>query len=222
MDKAQRTEIINKFARKEGDTGSPEVQIALLSGRISELTEHLKANPKDHSTRRGLLAMVSLRKKLLSYLARENRAKYLEITDALGIRRGIEKVDTLEALLEQSDLVTISVHLNPQTENMIHGDLFDHFKPSAIFVNTSRGKVVNENDLYEALKAGKLRGAAFDVFATDPAPLPKDSPLLTLDNFSATPHIGGNTQEALYRTGMAVVQNVLDVLDGKPVSSMIV
>lgn len=139
-----------------------------------------------------------------------------------AIRRGIEKVDTLEALLEQSDLVTISVHLNPQTENMIHGDLFDHFKPSAIFVNTSRGKVVNENDLYEALKAGKLRGAAFDVFATDPAPLPKDSPLLTLDNFSATPHIGGNTQEALYRTGMAVVQNVLDVLDGKPVSSMII
>ena len=87
MDKAQRTEIINKFARKEGDTGSPEVQIALLSGRISELTEHLKANPKDHSTRRGLRAMVSLRKKLLSYLARENHAKYLEITDALGIRR---------------------------------------------------------------------------------------------------------------------------------------
>ena len=137
-------------------------------------------------------------------------------------RRGIEKVDMLEALLEQSDLVTISVHLNPQTENMIHGALFDHFKPSAIFVNTSRGKIVNENDLYEALKAGKLRGAAFDVFATDPAPLPKDSPLLTLDNFSTTPHIGGNTQEALYRTGMTVVQNVLDVLDGKAVSSMIV
>lgn len=87
MDKAKRSEIISKYGRKEGDTGSPEVQIALLSGRISELTEHLKANPKDHSTRRGLLAMVSLRKKLLSYLARENRAKYLEITDALGIRR---------------------------------------------------------------------------------------------------------------------------------------
>ena len=81
MDKAQRTEIIKKFARKEGDTGSPEVQIAILSARISELTEHLKANFKDHSTRRGL------RKKLLSYLARENRAKYLEITETLGIRR---------------------------------------------------------------------------------------------------------------------------------------
>lgn len=87
MDKAQRTEIIKKFARKEGDTGSPEVQIAILSARISGLTEHLKANFKDHSTRRGLLAMVALRKKLLSYLARENRAKYLEITETLGIRR---------------------------------------------------------------------------------------------------------------------------------------
>ncbi len=87
MDKAKRTEIIRKYARKEGDTGSPEVQIALLSARINELTEHLKANFKDHSTRRGLLAMVSLRKKLLAYLARENRAKYLEITNELGIRR---------------------------------------------------------------------------------------------------------------------------------------
>ena len=87
MDKAQRTEIIAKYARKPGDTGSPEVQIALLSGRILELTEHLKANPKDHSTRRGLLAMVALRKKLLSYLLKENRAKYMEITDALNIRR---------------------------------------------------------------------------------------------------------------------------------------
>ena len=87
MDKAGRAEIIKKFGRKEGDTGSPEVQIALLSARINELTEHLKTNFKDNSTRRGLLAMVSLRKKLLSYLMRENRAKYIEITDALGIRR---------------------------------------------------------------------------------------------------------------------------------------
>jgi len=87
MDKAERAKIIAEFGRKEGDTGSPEVQIALLSARINELTEHLKTNFKDNSTRRGLLAMVSLRKKLLAYLLRENRAKYIEITDALGIRR---------------------------------------------------------------------------------------------------------------------------------------
>jgi len=87
MDKAERAKIIAEFGRKDGDTGSPEVQIALLSARINELTEHLKVNFKDNSTRRGLLAMVSLRKKLLAYLMRENREKYLEVTDKLGIRR---------------------------------------------------------------------------------------------------------------------------------------
>ena len=87
MDKAQRSEIIAKFGRKPGDTGSPEVQIALLSGRILELTEHLKANPKDHSTRRGLLALVANRKSLLNYLAREDHDKYIALTDALAIRR---------------------------------------------------------------------------------------------------------------------------------------
>ena len=87
MDKAVKQEIIKKYARKEGDTGSPEVQIALLSNRISALTEHLRANKKDHSTRRGLLAMVALRKRLLAYLERENVERYLSLTDELGIRR---------------------------------------------------------------------------------------------------------------------------------------
>ena len=87
MDKVTKAQIIAKYGRKEGDTGSPEVQIALLSNRISALTEHLKVNRKDHSTRRGLLAMVALRKKLLSYLMRENLDKYLQITSELGIRR---------------------------------------------------------------------------------------------------------------------------------------
>ena len=87
MDKATKTEIIKKFGRKEGDTGSPEVQIAILSARIVELTDHLRANKKDHSTRRGLLAMVARRKKLLAYLSSENYAKYIEITDTLKIRR---------------------------------------------------------------------------------------------------------------------------------------
>jgi small subunit ribosomal protein S15 len=87
MDKATKAEIIAKFARKEGDTGSPEVQIAILSTRIRELTEHLKLNAKDNSTRRGLLAMVALRKKLLNYLQRENLESYLKITNELSIRR---------------------------------------------------------------------------------------------------------------------------------------
>ena len=86
MEKATKSEIIGKYARKEGDTGSSEVQIALLSQRIAEITEHMRANKKDHSTRRGLMAMVNRRKRLLKYLASENHAKYLELYEAFGIR----------------------------------------------------------------------------------------------------------------------------------------
>ncbi|PNV60456.1 3-phosphoglycerate dehydrogenase [Clostridium sp. chh4-2] len=133
---------------------------------------------------------------------------------------GMKKLDTIEEVLECSDLVSISVMLNAETENMIHGELFNHFKKNVIFVNTARGKIVNEDDLYEALKDGKLRAAAFDVFSSEP--LSKDSKLLTLDNFSATPHIGGNTEEALYRTGMAVVENTIRVIEGKEAAGLVV
>lgn len=135
-------------------------------------------------------------------------------------RRGIKKIDSLEEMLEQSDLVNISLHKTPETENMFRGDLFNHFKPNAIFVNTARGGIVNEDDLYEALRDGKLGAAAFDVFAAEP--LSKDSKLLTLPNFSATPHIGGNTAEALERTSMTVVENVLRVIKGEPAEGIVV
>ncbi|MCP3967142.1 MAG: 30S ribosomal protein S15 [Lentisphaerae bacterium] len=87
MTKAEKLEIIAKYGRTEGDTGSPEVQVAVLSKRIKDLTEHLRENKKDHSTRRGLLSMVSQRRKLLKYLNSENHEKYLQLTDELGIRR---------------------------------------------------------------------------------------------------------------------------------------
>lgn len=87
MDKALKTEVIKSFAKSEKDTGSPEVQIAILSSRINELTEHLRANKKDKSTQHGLLIMVSRRRKLLKYLSRKDHAGFLEITDKLGIRR---------------------------------------------------------------------------------------------------------------------------------------
>ncbi|MDD2479619.1 MAG: 30S ribosomal protein S15 [Victivallaceae bacterium] len=87
MDKAAKTGIISKFARQEGDTGSPEVQVAVLTQRIKELTEHLQKNKKDNSTRHGLLMMVSRRRTLLKYLSKENRERYLSLTTELGIRR---------------------------------------------------------------------------------------------------------------------------------------
>ncbi len=87
MDKDRKQEIIQKFARHEGDTGSPEVQIALLTERINHLTDHLKENKKDHHSRRGLLIMVGKRRGLLDYLKKIDIARYRELIAELGVRR---------------------------------------------------------------------------------------------------------------------------------------
>mgnify|MGYP000908732106 CR=1 FL=1 len=87
MDKAKRSEIISKYGRKEGDTGSPEVQIALLSARILELTEHLKANKNDKHSYRGLLKMVGQRRNLLAYLQKKDIERYRALIAKLGLRK---------------------------------------------------------------------------------------------------------------------------------------
>jgi small subunit ribosomal protein S15 len=86
LDSAKKAEIVKQFGRGENDTGSPEVQIALLSNRISYLTEHLKTNKKDHSSRLGLLKLVGQRKRLMRYLKKKDYDKYVEVIKALGIR----------------------------------------------------------------------------------------------------------------------------------------
>ena len=85
--KEKKAEIIAAYGRKEGDTGSPEVQIALLTERIRDLTEHLKVNPKDHHSRRGLLMMVGQRRGLLSYLKRTDLEGYRALIEKLGLRK---------------------------------------------------------------------------------------------------------------------------------------
>ncbi len=85
--KEKKTQIIGDFGRKGEDTGSPEVQIALLTARINDLTEHFKTHAKDHASRRGLLMMVSKRSSLLKYLRLHERKKYLEVISRLGIRK---------------------------------------------------------------------------------------------------------------------------------------
>ena len=82
----KKTELIKGFRKHETDTGSPEVQVALLTERIRHLTEHLKTNRKDHTSRRGLLMMVGKRSALLKYLARLDRARYMELVRTLGLR----------------------------------------------------------------------------------------------------------------------------------------
>lgn len=85
--KDRRTQIIDQYRRDPEDTGSPEVQIALLTARINELTEHLRTHAKDHASRRGLLMMVSKRSGLLTYLRRKERSRYLSIIGRLGLRK---------------------------------------------------------------------------------------------------------------------------------------
>lgn len=85
--KDKKTEIINQYQQKDGDTGSPEVQVALLTARINQLTEHLKVHKKDHHSRRGLLMMVGHRRRLLNYLSNKDIEKYRELVAKLGLRR---------------------------------------------------------------------------------------------------------------------------------------
>lgn len=83
----QKTRLVQEYQRKNGDTGSPEVQVALLTARITDLTEHFKAHVKDHHSRRGLLRMVTRRRKLLDYLKRADADKYRQLIDRLGLRK---------------------------------------------------------------------------------------------------------------------------------------
>jgi len=87
ISKEAKASIIEKYKRDEKDTGSPEVQIALLTERINELTEHLKVHKKDNHSRRGLLKMVGKRRNLLNYLSKKDINRYREIVDKLGLRK---------------------------------------------------------------------------------------------------------------------------------------
>ena len=87
LDAAQKAQITKEYARSEGDTGSPEVQVALLSARITDLTGHFQSHKHDHHSRRGLLRMVNQRRKLLDYLKGKSQDRYKDLISSLGLRR---------------------------------------------------------------------------------------------------------------------------------------
>ena len=87
MDKETKGQVIEQYRAREGDTGSTEVQVALITHRITELTEHLRVHRHDHATRRGLLQLVGKRRRLLNYLTRESVARYRTLISRLGLRR---------------------------------------------------------------------------------------------------------------------------------------
>ncbi len=87
IEAGRKAEVISAYARKSGDTGSPEVQVAILSERINNLTGHFKTHTKDNHSRRGLLKLVSLRRQLLDYIKRKDEARYKSLIERLNIRR---------------------------------------------------------------------------------------------------------------------------------------
>src|SRR5512144_1993022 len=119
---------------------------------------------------------------------------------------GIELGD-LPAIYRRSDFITIHTPKTKETANLINKDTIAQMKDGVRIINCARGGIVNEQDLYEALKSGKVAAAAFDVFEKEP---PENHPLLTLDNFIATPHLGASTKEAQENVATAVDEQIVD------------
>jgi glyoxylate reductase len=122
---------------------------------------------------------------------------------------GIEYT-SLENLLRRSDFISIHTPLTPETKHLISGPQFRMMKKTAVIVNTARGPVIDTNALYEALSTGVIWGAGLDVFEGEP--IPKDHPLLKLDNVIAVPHIASASFETRTRMGLMAVENCLAVL----------
>lgn len=127
---------------------------------------------------------------------------------------GFEKTERLEDLLTCSDLVSIHVPLTDETRKLIGAPQLALMKNTAVLVNTSRGGIIDEAALYDALKAGRLFAAGLDVWEVEPPP--KDAPLLSLPNVVGTPHAAGGTFETQERSSLQVAMQVVEVLQGKP------
>lgn len=126
-------------------------------------------------------------------------------------KRGVTFV-SLDEVLRESDFVSIHVPLNTSTRRMIGERELGLMKKEAFLVNISRGDIVDEEALYQALKEGKIGGAALDVFSSEP---PKGNPLLALDNLISTPHMGAYTYDALRETGMVCAREIIDFFEGR-------
>lgn len=119
---------------------------------------------------------------------------------------GVEMVD-LGQLVKNSDYITLHTPLTEETRQMLNKELIEEMKSGVFIVNCARGSLIDEEALYQALKSGKVRGAACDVFETEP---PRNNKLLELENFIATPHIGGSTIEAQERIGIEIAKKIIE------------
>lgn len=126
---------------------------------------------------------------------------------------------SFDELLQVSDVVSVHTDLNPSTEKMFNAAAFARMKPGAIFINTARGKIHDENAILQALQSGQLGGCGLDV--TDPEPMRPDHPLLTMSNVCILPHIGSATVETRDKMAIMAAENILAALEGKPMPQVL-
>ena len=127
-----------------------------------------------------------------------------EKAETMGIKKG-----SLDEIFAESDFITIHSPMTPETKNLINVNTIAKMKNGIRIINCARGGIVNEHDLYEAMKSGKVAAAALDVFEKEP---PENNPLLTLDNLICTPHLGASTEEAQENVALAVAEQIADYL----------
>ncbi|MCS7310319.1 MAG: phosphoglycerate dehydrogenase, partial [Armatimonadetes bacterium] len=137
-----------------------------------------------------------------------------EVAERIGV-----KLTDLNSLLAQSDFVTIHTPLNEQTRHLINAERIALMKDGARLINCARGGIVDEGALAEALRSGKLAGAAVDVFSKEPPP--PDNPLIALENCVVTPHLGASTEEAQVNVAVDVAEQIVSVLRGGPARSAV-
>lgn len=133
--------------------------------------------------------------------------------DPKDFPEGVVSVKELEQIFKESDFVSVHSPLTPDTKEFIGKKQFEMMKPTAFFINTSRGMVVNEKELYEACKNKVIAGAGLDVLQIEP--VAKDNPILYLDNVVVSPHIGAATKEAASRASLHAAQGIQEIFEGK-------
>lgn len=198
---AKQIPVVQKALKEKGDFGirtrvtGMEVQGKTLGlagfGRIGK--------------RAGEIAALGLGMKVLVF------DPYLKGRPELGFAYGV--ADSLEALAKESDFLSVHIPYTPETDKLFGRREFAAMKKTAHFINTSRGGVVDEEALIEALKEGIIAGAGLDVFAKEPPE--KDNPLFSMENVIATPHLSSFTEDGKRKMGVSVVEGVLDVFAGR-------
>ena len=163
----------------------------------------------------GIVGMGAIGSALLKLLAPFHPGRLVCFDPYLKPERarelGVEPVD-LNTLCRESDIITIHTPKIPETTNLIRAEHFKLMKPTAYLVNTARGGIVNQRDLYEALRDRRIQGAGIDVFEKEPPDA--DEPLLTLDNVILSPHANSLTQECFRDIGLHITTNILKLIDG--------